>query len=127
MIALLPLQRYFDFQGRSARTEYWLFWLVYLGINTVAYALDAAIFGTGDDMGIIRGLAGLAILIPGFGVAVRRLHDIDRTGWWVLLVFASIIGWIVLLVFFCTDGTPGPNRFGSDPKNAESDLAEVFR
>jgi uncharacterized membrane protein YhaH (DUF805 family) len=63
----------------------------------------------------LNSLASLALLLPSLAVAVRRLHDIDRTGWWILLWFIPIIGWIILIIWHCTAGTPGPNRFGQDP------------
>jgi uncharacterized membrane protein YhaH (DUF805 family) len=61
----------------------------------------------------------LAVLIPSIAVSVRRLHDIDRTGWWVLISLVPLIGWIVLLVFHGQDSTPGTNRYGPSPKSTE--------
>jgi uncharacterized membrane protein YhaH (DUF805 family) len=66
-------------------------------------------------MRLTNSLFGLATILPGIAVAARRLHDVDRSGWWLLLNFIPLIGWIVLLVWFCTRGTEGPNRFGPDP------------
>ncbi len=66
--------------------------------------------------GPITALVGLGLFLPGLAVTVRRLHDTDRRGWWILLGLIPIIGIIVLIVFYCTAGTPGPNRFGPDPK-----------
>jgi hypothetical protein len=63
--------------------------------------------GAIDDSGIF--------LLPGIAVGVRRLHDVDRSGWWLLLAFIPLVGTIILIVWFCTRGTPGPNRFGPDP------------
>jgi uncharacterized membrane protein YhaH (DUF805 family) len=63
----------------------------------------------------INSLVNLALFLPSLAVSVRRLHDLDRSGWWILLVFVILIGWIVLIVWNCTKGTPGPNRFGPDP------------
>ena len=62
----------------------------------------------------LNSLAGLALFLPGIAVSIRRLHDLDRTGWWLLLIL-TIIGGIVLLAWFCMRGTVGPNRFGPDP------------
>ncbi len=59
----------------------------------------------------------LAILIPSISVSVRRLHDIDRTGWWVLISLVPLVGWIVLLVFHVQDSTLGPNKYGPNPKS----------
>jgi uncharacterized membrane protein YhaH (DUF805 family) len=68
--------------------------------------------------GILGGLYALAVLIPSIAVTVRRLHDTDRSGWWILLGLIPLVGTIILLVFVCLDGTPGPNRFGTNPKQS---------
>ena len=68
--------------------------------------------------GLLSTIFSLAILIPSIAVSVRRLHDIDRTGWWVLISLVPLIGWIVLLVFHVQDSTPGPNKYGPNPKSA---------
>ena len=99
----LGFNRYFDFRGRSTRAEFW--W----------WALFELIAGTS---GILGGLFELAVLIPGLAVGVRRLHDTNRTGWWLLLVFAVIIGCIVLLVWFIKQGDAGPNKYGPDSRHA---------
>jgi uncharacterized membrane protein YhaH (DUF805 family) len=65
---------------------------------------------------VVYVIYALAVLIPGLAVAVRRLHDTDRTGWWILIGLIPIVGFIVLIVFLATDGTPGPNRYGPSPK-----------
>lgn len=67
---------------------------------------------------VFGGIFSLAVLVPSIAVPVRRLHDIDRTGWWFLVSFAPLIGAIVLLVFAVQDGTPGGNRYGHNPKPA---------
>jgi uncharacterized membrane protein YhaH (DUF805 family) len=64
---------------------------------------------------LTTGIFSLAVLLPGIAVAARRLHDVDRTGWWLLLAFIPVVGLIVLLIWFCTKGTDGSNRFGPDP------------
>jgi uncharacterized membrane protein YhaH (DUF805 family) len=71
----------------------------------------------------LGGIFGLAILIPSIAVSVRRLHDIDRTGWWVLISLVPLVGWIVLLVFHVQDSTPGTNGYGSNPKFASRAVA----
>ncbi|WP_333837773.1 DUF805 domain-containing protein [Novosphingobium sp.] len=126
---LLPYRRYFEIAGRSRRMEFWMFTLFGMLVNaaiTVMFGRTAytamgwyagvstQLNTTGD---IVSGLFGLFSLVPSVTVAVRRLHDIDRSGWWLLLIFLPIIGWFTLLVFYCLDGTRGSNRFGSDPKN----------
>jgi uncharacterized membrane protein YhaH (DUF805 family) len=104
---------YVNFSGRACRSEYW-FWTLFVVIaDIVAFAIDAAI-----GVRVIGGLFGLAVLLPGIAVTIRRLHDLDRTGWWIFIWFIPLVGWIILLIWFCTKGTDGPNRFGPDPLGA---------
>ena len=72
--------------------------------------------GSGMGVGLLSGIYGLAVLIPSLAVTVRRLHDIDRSGWWILIRLVPLIGVIVLLVFALLDGTPGDNQYGPNPK-----------
>jgi uncharacterized membrane protein YhaH (DUF805 family) len=76
-------------------------------------------FYAANSLGLLSGLYTLAVLLPSIAVTVRRLHDTDRSGWWILLGFIPIIGGIILLVFYVLEGTRGPNRFGPDPKAIE--------
>lgn len=121
---LMPLKRYADFQGRSRRKEYWMFTLLNFIVGTVLYALVfmGIDFETGQlgafgmvAMGLLA-LYALAILVPAIAVQVRRFHDQDKSGWFVLLAFIPFVGGLILLVFMCLEGTRGPNRFGEDPK-----------
>lgn len=169
---LLPLKRYAEFSGRSRRKEYWLFFLGVLLLYSALLILMLVLLGgavlsaiqgnaSSDSMGAVLGqsimgigvaflivLVWWALLIPSLAVGVRRLHDIDRTGWWLMLgygpwilgevlapaaqsetladifILGSMIGFIVLLVFAALPGTRGPNRFGPDPK--DEDLGQVF-
>ena len=109
---LQTLKKYADFSGRSRRSEYWMFFLfnfiIAIALSVVDYVLGSA--------GIVGLLFALAILIPSIAVGVRRLHDTDRSGWWLLVGFVPLIGAIVLIVFFVLDSTPGDNRFGANPK-----------
>jgi uncharacterized membrane protein YhaH (DUF805 family) len=101
---------YVNFSGRSSRSEYW-FWVLFVLIaDVVAIAIDAAI-----GMQIVSSLFGLAVLLPGLAVTVRRLHDLDRTGWWIFLGLIPLVGAIILIIWFCSKGTDGLNRFGADP------------
>ena len=110
---------YVNFSGRAARPEYW-YWSLFLILGRlVARILDAVIFQVSfSNTASLRSLDSIFLLIvvvPTFAVLVRRLHDVDRSGWW-LLVYLTIIGIIYpLLVWKCTKGTEGPNRFGPDP------------
>jgi uncharacterized membrane protein YhaH (DUF805 family) len=111
---LAVLKNYAGFSGRARRTEYWMFFLVNLVIAVVLDILGLyARFFT-----IIGLLYGLAVLIPSLAVGVRRLHDTGRSGWWLLIGLIPVIGTIILLVFFATDGEPGDNQYGPNPKSA---------
>lgn len=124
---LMPLRRYAEFSGRSQRKEYWMYFL-FLIIVSVVLGIIEGILGInqmiGGAYGPLTALLGLGTLIPNIAVAIRRLHDTDRSGWWLLIALVPLIGAIVLLVFYVTDGTKGPNRFGPDPKNPGQ--AEAF-
>ena len=113
------LSNYASFDGRAMRSEFWWFALFYLLVQLAGGVLDAMLFP--NSFGPIGALASLALLLPYLAVAARRLHDIDRTGWWQLIGFVPVIGAVVLIVFFVQRGTPGPNRFGAPP----ADVAEV--
>ncbi len=117
---LEALKKYAVFSGRSRRMEYWFFVLFNLIVAIVLALIDMLIgtFSAVQNIGLLSGIYGLAVLIPSLAVTVRRLHDIDRTGWWILINLIPLIGSIVLLVFSLLPGTPGSNRFGPDPKGA---------
>jgi uncharacterized membrane protein YhaH (DUF805 family) len=101
---------YVTFSGRAQRSALWYFVLFFVIVSIVTNFIDAAL-GT---YGIVGLLVSLALLLPYLSVWIRRLHDLDRTGWWVLIAFTGI-GTILLIVWFCMKGTTGPNRFGPDP------------
>jgi uncharacterized membrane protein YhaH (DUF805 family) len=115
------LSQYVGFGGRARRSEYWWFVLFAILVGIVTTLLDAALGtdfeGSATSSGLLSLIANLVLLLPSLAVAVRRLHDTDRSGWWILIGLIPLIGAIVLLVFFVQDGTPGPNRFGPSPKH----------
>jgi uncharacterized membrane protein YhaH (DUF805 family) len=124
---LMPLKRYAEFSGRSRRKEYWMF---ALGVLIAMFALSFLLIGgidfstgmpeEGFGLGLIAlTLLSLAILIPGIAVQVRRFHDQDKSGWFVLLNFVPYIGGLIVLVMMCLEGTKGPNRYGPDPKGSD--------
>lgn len=129
---ILPLKRTFDFGGRSRRKEFWMFVLfcVLVGVGAgildlmLGYGASGAHAGGGgyeawvETRGPVGVISSLLLIVPQLAVSVRRLHDINRTGWWLLLLLLPLIGWLVLLVFYVTEGTRGENRFGPDPKPA---------
>ncbi len=106
---------YVTFSGRAARSEYW-YWFLFASLGGMAAGIiDAATGGT-----VTEGIFSLATILPSIAIAVRRMHDIDRSGWWLLLVFIPLIGVIVVIVWFCSIGTRGQNRFGADRLPPES-------
>ncbi|WP_429025223.1 DUF805 domain-containing protein [Aeromonas veronii] len=125
------LKQYAVFSGRARRTEYWMFLLCNVIVMQLLGMVDKLI---GGDKEFISGIYSLAVLLPSLAVAVRRLHDTDRSGWWLLLVLVPIIGilvptigtlvpiigTLVLIYFMVCNGQQGPNRFGDDPKAAPS-------
>jgi uncharacterized membrane protein YhaH (DUF805 family) len=173
---ILPLKRYAQFNGRSRRKEYWM-WTLFVILASIVTGILDSVLGLGGEtalepgatpngfmyaIGLMGGLLStlfvLATLIPAFAVSVRRLHDVDRTGWWLIVSFlpylaglalvvragstgsvdgVAIVGAIlllvgaiasiVMLVWFCTSGTVGANRFGPDPMDtSEEDLIRTF-
>ena len=130
------LKQYADFSGRARRTEYWMFTLFNVIVLIVLGFVDRALgFGSfagssgggamafSASLGLLGGIYSLAVLVPSLAVAVRRLHDTDRSGWWLLIGLIPIVGGIVLLVFMVLEGTRGPNSHGADPKMAAQGAA----
>ena len=108
---LAVLKKYAVFTGRASRTEYWMFFLFNL-IIAIAIGIIEGLVGSPGVIGMIY---SLAVLIPGIAVGVRRLHDTDRTGWWLLISLVPLIGLIVLIVFFVQASTEGENQYGPSP------------
>jgi uncharacterized membrane protein YhaH (DUF805 family) len=110
------ISNYVNFSGRAARWQFWYWVLFAFIVAVVANMIDAMMFSDfmESGTGLVGGLTSLALFLPGLAVSVRRLHDIDRTGWWILLTL-TLIGIILLIVWNCQKGTTGPNRFGPDP------------
>lgn len=118
---LYCLQHYADFTGRAHRSEYWYFVL----FNFIVSIL------IGLSLGVIAGLLNvpalvylaylwsLAVFIPSLAVSVRRLHDIGRSGWWLLLSLIPLVGAIILIIWHCTDSQPGANQYGPNPKEMD--------
>jgi uncharacterized membrane protein YhaH (DUF805 family) len=113
------IKKYVEFSGRARRQEFWMFnlinaviWLVLLGIDN-AIGTDQGQYHTS---GILSGIYSLAVLLPSIAVAIRRMHDTNRTGWWVLINLICCIGWIIFIVFAAKEGDAGANQYGPDPK-----------
>jgi uncharacterized membrane protein YhaH (DUF805 family) len=129
---------YVKFSGRAVRSEYW-YWSLFVSIVALAALLiDHTFFPKRRDP--FENIWSVVTFLPGLGVSIRRLHDLDRSGWWMLLpcvlvlllpAFAWFTGWwiptvvlivigiVALVYWFCLPGTPGPNRFGPDPFGAD--------
>jgi len=101
---------YVKFDGRANRAMYWWWTLFVVLVAIVGVIIDVQL-----SSGVISALIGLALFLPGLSVAIRRLHDTDKTGWFILLALIPLVGTIILLVFFLMPGTQGANRFGEQP------------
>jgi uncharacterized membrane protein YhaH (DUF805 family) len=113
---------FLNFQGRLNRQPFWIatlvLWLVSMGVTFVTSIL----FGSQSAVTtFVQAVVALVLLIPSLAVAVKRYHDRDKSGWWILIVFIPIIGliWYIVELGFLP-GTPGPNRYGPDPLGADS-------
>ncbi len=106
------IRRYADFDGRAGRPEFWWFQLVNLAVYVLVLILASAAVGFATAE-LVASLYSLGVFLPGLGVDIRRLHDTNRSGWWILLGAIPLIGGIALLVLFATSGTTGPNRYGA--------------
>lgn len=107
--------RYVDFRTRSTRSQYW-WWTLWMIVLSFGAALIDVMLTLGDS-GPVNLLLSLATFLPSIAVGIRRLHDIGRTGWWFLIVLVPVIGWIVLIVFYCTKSQEGPNNWGPEPRH----------
>jgi len=117
------LKKYAVFNGRAQRKEYWIFFLVNIIIYIVLGILQVIAYSSASlavSIGVLGNLYILAVFIPNLAVGVRRLHDIDKSGWWLLITLIPLIGIIVLIYFLAKDGQAGPNRFGPNPKEPQA-------
>jgi uncharacterized membrane protein YhaH (DUF805 family) len=116
--------KYYDFSGRASRAEYWN-WILFVALTSECFfrQLDAIIFQSPSRL---TGLSALVTFIPSVAVGVRRLHDVDRSGWWLLLYFTIIGTFFPLLIWKITKESEGANRFGPDPLWEDARVAEVF-
>ncbi len=111
---LVVLERFAKFDGRAGRAEFWWFVLA----NFIVYVAFAILLQISGIFVILELLFALATIVPSIAVAIRRLHDTDKSGWLLLIGLIPLIGAIILLVFYATEGTKGPNRFGAAPEPA---------
>ncbi|WP_291147757.1 DUF805 domain-containing protein [Flavobacterium sp. UBA7680] len=112
-------ENYANFKGRAMRSEYWYYTLASIIIAILLFTIDTfagLTYGAGQA-GVLRSLYSLLVLIPGFAVLVRRLHDVGKSGWFFLIVFIPLAGVIWLLIVLCTEGEDRTNKYGPDPKD----------
>ena len=100
--------KYVEFTGRASRSEYW-YWVLFVVVVSLVLQMAGHLV---HARGVLAGIFHLAVLLPGIAVGVRRLHDVDKSGWLALIAFIPLIGALVLLYFAVQPGTQGPNRFG---------------
>lgn len=103
--------KYATFSGRACRSEFWWFCL----FNALAGGVISAI-GLAVEMPLLSSLYSVLVFLPGLAVAIRRLHDIGKSGWMYLIALIPLVGTIWLLVLYCTDSQPGANEYGENPK-----------
>ncbi|WP_459640966.1 DUF805 domain-containing protein [Flavobacterium sp. CGRL2] len=115
MYKKVVLQNYANFKGRARRKEYWMFFLVNIIIASILGFVTGLI---SENLKIIGNIYSLAVLVPGIAVAVRRVQDVDKEWWNILIPFYNIY-------LLCQDGTVGPNQYGADPKNRLEDIREI--
>jgi len=127
-LMFVPLKKYAQFSGRARRQEYWLFQLavcvVFFATGVLSEIVPSAV---GDFAFVVAMVAALGLLLPMYAVGVRRMHDIGRSGWWLLVGLVPIIGGIWQLVLLATSGDVGPNRYGPDPKQPEGPVLPIAR
>lgn len=109
-VRTVVVEKYANFTGRSSVPEYWWFFLFNIILSVVFYLITLAL----PSLAIVQTIIGLALLLPGIGVGVRRLHDIGKSGWWLLIAF-TLIGVILLIYWFIQPSDPAPNEYGAPP------------
>lgn len=118
-------KQYAVFSGRAQRAQYWYFTLFSILAEIALEICDQALGTSNEHLSLFSSLFSLAVLLPSLGVTVRRLHDIGRSGWWVLILLIPILGALVLLVFMVLDSQPGDNRYGPNPKGVPAPVPDM--
>ena len=111
------LKKYKEFNGRASRIEYWMFFLFNAIIAIIISIIDGVIFG---KTRVLIYIYDLAVLLPSLAVGWRRLHDTNRSGWWILINLIPVIGWIWYFILLVLDSAPGDNKYGPNPKTAKA-------
>lgn len=116
---LLAFRKFAEFKGRSPRKEYWMFTLfnllIALGLGMLAGLVGGKEGGLTD---VVSGLYTLVVFVPSLALSVRRLHDIGKSGWWMLITLIPLVGPLIMLFFMVKDSQPGTNEYGPNPKEA---------
>ena len=107
-------KKYATFSGRAVREEFWMFFLFMMICYAIAIAIDMSLglWHDVDEIGVFSVILIFVFFLPNLAVTVRRLHDINYSGWWVLVAMIPLIGWIAWLIWMCTEGSKAKNRFG---------------
>ena len=116
--------RYAKFNGRATRSEYWFYMLFYFILAVLVGMIDTLLINPmlgatsqqAGEGGFLQIILALVLLVPSIAIGVRRLHDIGKSGWWLLIGLVPIIGALVLIYFYVTDSQAGSNQFGKNPK-----------
>jgi len=112
-------KNYVNFQGRARRKAYWMFVLFNIIALIILGVIEGALGLSGQSgYGILTGIYSLAMILPLIALAVRRLHDTGRSGWWILIGLVPLVGPIILIVFYVIDSQPGTNQYGPNPKES---------
>ncbi len=122
------IKNYATFSGRATRQQYWMFYLFYIIFYILLSVLDGVIgtYSESTGTGLLSTIFSLGLLIPSIAILARRLHDIGRTGWWILLIFIPLIGAIVLLIFTLLDSEKGENKYGESLKYPNTEVANTI-
>lgn len=120
-------RKYFDFNGRAGREEFWYFFLFNMIVSVVLVIIDASMLGANQKMtfAMLSLIYVAVVFLPSLGVSIRRLHDIGRSGWWLLIGLVPLVGTIVLLVFWVSDGNPNENVYGANPKQSKMQTRKI--
>lgn len=113
-------RKFITFRGRAQRSEFWYFLLAVFVAGLIADALDTQLLNSSGMNRPLDTILTLAVILPSISVSVRRLHDINQSGYWLLILFVPIVGWVAYFFMTIQDGTVGPNPYGNDPKGREA-------
>ncbi|WP_010523026.1 DUF805 domain-containing protein [Aquimarina agarivorans] len=121
----MALHKYLDFSSRSRRKEFWMFYLFYSIFSALLGVIDNLFDLFSGNFGFLSTIFSVLMFIPYLAVSIRRLHDVNKSGWFLLLILVPIIGWIWLFILLITEGYQGPNEYGDDPKKPYNELDDI--